>query len=94
MKTFRSKVATGLVLCTLTAGMSGGAMASADTVTLCKSIKTLDPVAFEQNFGNLGQCVSFFGTMPVEGCQILQEEGRLEELGWATQGECVSDLVM
>ena len=94
MKKSKSKAATGLVVCTLMAGMSGGAMANTDLVTLCKSIKILDPDTFEQDFGNLGQCVTFFNLMPVQGCQMLKENGDLGNFDWATQGDCVSDLVM
>lgn len=73
--------------------MPGGAIADADLVTLCKSIQIPAPVDFELNFGTIGQCVSFFRTMPVETCQMLKEDGRLGEFGYANQGECVSDVV-
>ena len=94
MKIFKNKLATGLVLCSLMAGMPGGAIAGADIVTLCKSFSTLDPVAFEENFGNIGQCASLFRTLPVESCQMLNEEGRLDDFGYASQGECVTDVML
>ena len=97
MKIIKNKVATGFVLCALTAGMSGGAMASFDTVSLCKNLKIYDSVTFEAEFGNLGQCVTFFKLMPVEACQMLKEQGNMgvgDEYLWATQGDCVSDLMM
>ena len=94
MKKFKHKVAAGLVLCTLTAGMPGGAIAGADVVKLCKNISKMDdPDIFVDEFGSLGQCTSFFRTYPADACQMLEEEGRLLELGWTTQGDCVSDLV-
>ncbi len=85
-------MATGLIFCSLMAGMPTTATANVDFVTLCKSLLNIDSYTFAENFGTVGACVSFFTTMPVESCQILKEDGLLSYFGYETQGDCISDV--
>ncbi len=92
MNLLMNKLATALVLAGMMAGASPALLAASDVVADCKSLRDLDSY-FDADFGNLGQCISFFRTQPADACQLLKEMGLLENFGYANQGECVVDLL-
>jgi hypothetical protein len=81
-----------LAFTVLTGGVAADAVAGADTVSLCKSFQEFHVTEFDNLYGNLGQCVSFFRTYPVDTCQLLKEYDLLASFGYASQGECVVNL--
>jgi hypothetical protein len=81
-----------LAFTVLTAGASAEAAAAADAVSLCKSFREFYSIEFDELYANLGQCVSFFRTYPVDACQLLKEDGLLASFSFASQGECVVNL--
>jgi hypothetical protein len=81
-----------LAFTVLTIGGSADAVAAADTVSLCKSFQEFHYTEFDELYANLGQCVSFFRTYPVDTCQLLKEYDLLASFGYASQGACVVNL--
>jgi hypothetical protein len=96
VKSILSYVAPAALAMSINVGLPAPAQAAAPGNSVhefCTAINVILEEQFPELVITFGRCVSFFNSNDEAGmCKLLKDFDALGELGFATQGECVSYL--